>query len=117
MESMIHQASPYERAFERAKQRTAAGVPTIVTNDKGEPHLRRVPLFSSWPRGKGGCLVGVAKKAVVVNRKLSDEKARAIRAAYGRGDRITQERLADAYGVSLTLINGVVNRRRWVPAT
>ena len=28
-----------------------------------------------------------------------------------------EERLADAYGVSLTLINGVVNRRRWVPAT
>ena len=117
MESTIQQTSSYETcdAFERAKQRTADGVPTVVTNDKGEPHLRRVPLFSSWPRGKGG-LVGVEKKAVVVNRKLSDKKAAAIRVAYGKGDRVTQHRLADEYGVSLTLINAVVNGRRWVAA-
>lgn len=101
----------FAAALRRAQARTEAGTPTVVTNDRGRPHLRRVPLLSPWPRGKGGRLIGDEKKAVVVNRKLSDALAAEIRGAHSHG--ALQVNLAVRYGVSTTLINGVVHRRRW----
>jgi hypothetical protein len=103
----------YDQAFKRAKRKTANGAPTIVTNDRGAPHLRRVPLVSSWPRGLGGRHCGLERRATVANVKLSEEKAAEIRAAYGTGRGVTQAKLAEQYGVSTAWVCMVIRGRRW----
>lgn len=44
--------------------------------------------------------------------KLTEHAVRTIRDRYEKGD-ITQKKLADVFGVSISQINGVVNRNTW----
>ena len=104
----------FERAAQRAKDRTAAGVPTIVTTDRGVPHLRQVPSASSWPRGKGGNLIGREKRDVYERhpRKLTEALAFEIRATYKRGVHSLRE-VAEWYGVSIMCVQMIVTGKRW----
>ncbi len=56
----------------------------------------------------GGKVVGEA----VGNAKLTDDAVRDIRRRYAEGG-ISQQKLADEYGVNQTKISAVVNRRTW----
>lgn len=48
--------------------------------------------------------------------RLSDEAVRIIRTEYAAGG-VTQQALAERYGVSLMLINGIVRGKRWKHVT
>lgn len=54
----------------------------------------------------------MARKGRSPNRKLTDEQIRAVRARYASGG-VSQQRLADEYGVHQTCISGIVRNRRW----
>src|SRR5262245_21765397 len=77
MESVIQRASSYERAFERAKQRTADGVPTVPQSVYGGKYwnTRQVPFACDWPRGKDGKRL-VSREEAEGRAKASTEAGR-----------------------------------------
>jgi hypothetical protein len=94
----------YEQAFERAKERTAAGVPSIPCVNGGGWRTKRVNIVS-WLRGRHGRHL---RGEQVATAKLTEEAVRGIRASGA-----SMDDLARQYGVSDTTIRRVVTREYW----
>jgi DNA invertase Pin-like site-specific DNA recombinase len=110
----------YEQAFERAKQRTSDGIPSTPTRDKhslGGWDVRRVPLYSAFPRYSNRLRGAEWRRArMVIARNLSErvaeEQVREIREMYSRGMG-TQKEIGECYGISHVTVHSIVTRKTW----
>jgi hypothetical protein len=132
----VEDGMTYERAFERAKARTEAGVPSVVLRNARLPGgyaTRSVPLslpLTHVARGRHGNHRQGTKwseshppeswhygrdqrdRLPAHMLKLDEHAVVNIRALYKSGA-VTQRELADSHGVALTTINYAIHRRSW----
>jgi hypothetical protein len=110
----------YEQAVERAKARTADGIPSVPAPAKHELGgwcVDRVPLYSAFPRYTNRLRGAEWRRArMVIARNLSErvteEQVREIREMYSRGMG-TQKEIGECYGVSPTTVHSIVTRKTW----
>jgi hypothetical protein len=130
----------YEQAFERAKERTAAGAPSLPGRNRHKPGgyiVYRVPLSSAFPRyaylARGGAWAElhpvegrafgersgarkhperVPRGEQIGNSKLKQADIIEIRDAYKCG-LFNMYELAKLFTVSRPLIGYIVNRKIW----
>jgi hypothetical protein len=98
----------YGQAVERAKERTAMGVPSIPCVDARLGWRTKRVNFVSWLRGRHG---NNLRGEEVASAKLTEEFVRSIRAAYAGG--ASADHLARRYDVSDMTIYRVVTREYW----
>ena len=99
----------YDQAVERAKERTATGVPSIPCVDARLGWRTKRVNVVSWLRGRHGRHV---RGEQVATAKLKERLIRIIRAKYAGGD-VSMDALGRQYGVCDMTIRRVVMRVTW----
>ena len=110
----------YQQAVERAKQRTADGIPSVPAPEKsrlGGWGVDRVPLYSAFPRythRPRGAEWRRARMVIAQNlsERVTEEQVREIREMYSRGMG-TQKEIGECYGISAVTVHSIVTRKTW----
>jgi hypothetical protein len=107
----------YEQAFERARVRTAAGIPTVPSRSSTTPggwRTHQVPPFTGLRGQYENRLRGEAWHQVRRRfaTKVTEQHVREIRELYSAGA-ATQQEIGDCYGIGLVTVHCIVTRKTW----